>query len=160
MPTHAVSFALTPDEAERLLAAETDEDRLDVVQEEIEEAWDEEHLYELDKSWDAIHRCLTDGTLGPGEPPLGLAVLGGKQLYEGDEYVFSFVAADELGAVVEAARKIDRADMRRRYNAMVDYEGPKGDDDFDYTWGYFQGLVDFLERAHHDGRAVLFTVDQ
>ena len=36
---------------------------LDIVQEEIEEPWDEEWLLEMDKAWDAIHRCLTDGRL-------------------------------------------------------------------------------------------------
>jgi hypothetical protein len=38
------------------------------VVEEIEEAW--ESPFETDKAWDALHRCLSDGTLDvtSGEP--------------------------------------------------------------------------------------------
>jgi hypothetical protein len=31
--------------------------------EEIEETWEEPFVVESDKAWDAIHRCLTDGSL-------------------------------------------------------------------------------------------------
>ena len=44
---------------------------------------------ELDKSWDAIHRCLTDGTLKPGQPPLSLAILGGQRLDDGRDFIMS-----------------------------------------------------------------------
>ena len=33
------------------------------VIEEIEDRWDRDWLVETDKAWDAIHRCLTGGTL-------------------------------------------------------------------------------------------------
>ena len=61
----AVLFALNEQEAEKLLAVERSE-RADYMHEEIEENfWNEfpEYVCELDKSWDAMHRVLTDGTL-------------------------------------------------------------------------------------------------
>jgi len=42
---------------------DSDEKRLDYIQEKIERPWDQEPLLETDKAWDAIHRCLTDGSL-------------------------------------------------------------------------------------------------
>lgn len=44
MACREVFFALTSVERERLLAYETDGNRLDCVMEEIEQAWDEKHL--------------------------------------------------------------------------------------------------------------------
>jgi hypothetical protein len=62
--------------------------------------------------------------------------------------------------LVIALKQMDKDDMRRRYDAMVGYEGEQGDEDFEYTWETFTGLVEFLARATAEGRAVLFTVDQ
>ena len=45
---------------------------------ELEERWDTYYLQETDKAWDAIHRCLSDGTLvwDAGRWPLRGAILG------------------------------------------------------------------------------------
>ena len=63
--------------------------------------WAEEHLDELDltdepdgyldKAWDGIHRCLTEGQLGSedGSYPLNAVILGGLPLYQGEDYVIS-----------------------------------------------------------------------
>lgn len=42
-----------------------------------------------DKAWDAIHRCLSDGTLGCGRrlSPLDMTVLGGGHHHDGDDYI-------------------------------------------------------------------------
>src|SRR5437588_7482753 len=67
MACRGVLFAITNGQAEELRAARGDDSTiLSIVQDEIEEAWDEEHLCQTDKAWDAIHRCLADGTLGNG----------------------------------------------------------------------------------------------
>ena len=58
-----VYFALTQDEEQRLLQCGDDDSVLSLIQEDIEARWDADHLLELDKAWDAIHRCLTDGEL-------------------------------------------------------------------------------------------------
>jgi hypothetical protein len=66
MGCRGVLFAITEDQARRLRAARGgDAAVLSIVQDEIEEAWDQAHLCQTDKAWDAIHRCLTDGTLVP-----------------------------------------------------------------------------------------------
>jgi hypothetical protein len=67
-----VHFAIGAAKAERLILAANDAEILLIVQDEIEARLDDEWLYQTDKAWDAIHRCLTDGrlTLGNGEYPL------------------------------------------------------------------------------------------
>jgi hypothetical protein len=80
-----VHFAITSDQERLLLAAddEGDSHTAGELLEDIEESWrDRELKVDTDKAWDAIHRCLTDGTLDPdgGEHPLSLTVIGGRHL--------------------------------------------------------------------------------
>ena len=58
MACRGVLFALTDEEVARLRGAKSDDEVLGIVQDEIEQRWDQEHLEECDKAWDAIHRCL------------------------------------------------------------------------------------------------------
>ena len=94
MAGRGVLFTITDTDVQQLLSARqaTDaDDEVMAVVEEIEERWDENWLYETDKAWDAIHRCLTDGQLEyeNGEYPLNHCILGGTQLYAGDDYIIS-----------------------------------------------------------------------
>ncbi|MFF5216752.1 DUF1877 family protein [Micromonospora sp. NPDC000442] len=93
-----VLFAITPGQERSLLAAGDGgaSDAVDGLIEEIEESWAEDGLrVDIDKAWDGIHRCLTDGTLEPdgGECPLSYAVLGGRRLH--DEYVVVYLTVGE-----------------------------------------------------------------
>ena|SRR5215475_1789966 len=89
MACRGVLFAITEEQAQLLQAARGDDRRvLSIVQDEIEDAWDEAHLCQTDKAWDAIHRCLGDGTLrwtggdaarGCAGEPLAMCILCGEQ---------------------------------------------------------------------------------
>jgi hypothetical protein len=131
--------------------------------EEIEEEWAENHTVETDKAWDAIHRCLTDGTLAydNGSHPLNKVVLGGKQLYHGDDYIVSYIKSDEVKDVAEALAPLDKSWLRAKYSKidMSDY-GPLSDEDFDYTWENLEDLKGFFQRAGQDDRSVIFTASQ
>src|SRR5215470_7370445 len=104
MACRGVYFALTDEDAKRVLAAAGDDDALiELIQEDIEARWDTNWLAETDKAWDAIHRCLTDGRLSfESSTPRHMCVLGGRQLYEGDDYIISFVAPDQVKEVAAA----------------------------------------------------------
>jgi hypothetical protein len=158
-----VHFAVDTATVTRLLAADDDEDIAAII-EEIEESWDETPHFETDKAWDALHRCLTDGTLDlvGGSFPLSHAVLGGAQLYEGDDYVVALVSAEQVPAVAAALAPIDEAWLRERYETLriSDYQSFCSDDDFAYTWANFQGLGEFFQAAADAGHSVIFTVDQ
>jgi hypothetical protein len=157
-----VHFAITPEQERSLLAADDDgdSDTVGELLEEIEESWNEGGLkVDTDKAWDAIHRCLTDGTLDPdgGEYPLSHAVLGGRHLH--DEYYIVYLTAAEARDVAVTLRSVDRTWLRRRFDAFddPDYAGTHDDEDFDYTWDGFVDVRDFYDRAAAAGRAVIFT---
>lgn len=163
MACRGVFFAITDEDAARLLAAKSDEEVLDLIQEEIEERWDEDWLQETDKAWDAIHRSLTDGTLAcSGENLLEKCVFGGRQLYQGDDYIVSFITADEVKEVAAAIKGVDETWLRSRYSQIDpdDYQGEVDDEDFEYTWEWFQGVQSFYQKAAAHNRPVIFTVDQ
>src|SRR5262245_36381798 len=167
MVARAVHFALTEEQASRLMdTPDADEDFLMDFVEELEEGpngegWDDEWTQETDKAWDAIHRCLTDGKLEWGDTPFHQCILGSDNLYEGDDYLMSYLDPEEVKAVAAAIKDIDRDDLRRRYNAIdTESYGELSDSDFEYTWSWFPQLRDFFQRAAAANRHVLFTVDQ
>ena len=163
MACRGVFFALTDEQAATLLAAEGDEAVL-VAVEAIEEAWDKDNLAACDKSWDALHRLLTDGELecGNGSYPWSHVVLGPKQLHEADDYFVSFVSPEQVRDVAAALTPVTREWFAERYRTVVpsDYASEYGDEDLDYTWSWFQGVRDLYAKAAERGQAVVFTVDQ
>ncbi len=165
MACRGVLFAITQEEAQRLQAARgNDASVLSIVQDEIEEAWDEAHLCQTDKAWDAIHRCLGDGTLASGKGPLSLCILGGEQLHESDSYIVSLLAPEQVKAVAKALRSLDKEWFRARYFNIspAEYTGPGGlsEEDFEYSWDYFEGVREFYQKAAAENRWSIFTVDQ
>lgn len=161
MACRGVHFAIDADRAKRLLAAE-DDDELLALLEEIEEEWDA--AFETDKGWDALHRCLADGTLDPegGEPPLNRVFFGGKILNQEDDYFVVLVTPEETAEIAKALATSDEAWLRRRYFDVPfpGYHGEKSEDDWEYTLGHFEGLPEFFATAARAGRYVIFTVDQ
>ena len=165
MAGRGVLFAITEDQTQQLRAARGDDGAvLTIVQDEIEQAWDEAHLCQTDKAWDAIHRCLTDGTLRNGHGPLGWCILGGEQLHQGDSYIVCLLTPEQVQQVAEGLRPISKEWMRTRYFKIdpADYgvPGMLNDEDFEYTWEYFEGVRDYYTKAAAEGRWSIFTVDQ
>jgi Domain of unknown function (DUF1877) len=162
-----IHFALTPEEALALEAFDDEQDRLAFVQEDLEERYLEEpktYAAESDKAWDAMHRALSDGQLSwdGGEFPFNHAVLGGKPLYSDGDYIMSLKTPEQVQAVSLALAALTESDFRDRYNRIDarSYDGELGDDDFEYTWSWFQEVRDLYRRAAAQGRFVLFTADQ
>lgn len=164
MPGLGVHFAIGEETVARLLGADDDAAVIAIIDEiEEDEAANPAYVFATDKAWDALHRCLTDGTLElkAGTFPLSHAVLGGVQLCEDSDYLVSMVRADQVPAVADALTLLDEASLRRRYDTFEfpDYAGVRGDDDFAYTWGNVDGIAEFFQTAARDGRAVIFTVE-
>src|SRR5215467_2461687 len=102
MACRGVFFALSSSQREHLLALTSDSERIQYIQDDIEAAWDEAHLLQTDKAWDAIHRCLTDGTLTivRSSSPLGKLILGGTQLcVDTQSYIVNLVEHSELSEI-------------------------------------------------------------
>lgn len=158
-----VHFAIDAATAQRLLAAD-DDDELSALIEEIEMELLDIDSCGTDKAWDAIHRCLTDGYLeyANGTYPLNAVILGGRQLYEGDDYIVSLLTPAQVNDVATALVEVDRDTMWTSYQHIDpdDYGINYGLGDFDYTWANFADLLSFFRRAAEAGKHVIFTVDQ
>jgi hypothetical protein len=163
MAQRGVFFALLAEDVAKLRAAATDEELLQVVSDDIEERWDEPWLFQTDKAWAGIHRCLTDGRLAHhnGDYPLSACVLGGEQMYRGDDYIVSFLAPEQVVDVAVALQGVNESWLRAKYFGMneTEYGAPLTDEDYDYIRDWFTGLPDFFRKAADAGRAVIFTVD-
>ena len=162
MAGSGVHLAIGEEVVSRLLAAEDDADVISIVG-QIEAGLEPRYVFSTDRAWDALHRCLTDGTLAldAGSFPLSHVVLGGVQLCEDDGHLVSLVRPDQVPAVADALTPIDRQWLRTRYNSF-DFPGygrSRGDEDFEYTWGSLGGLADFFHAAAQDRRAVIFMVE-
>ena len=162
-----VHFALTEKEAAQLRSLPDDQSRLDHLQEEIEQTYFGEHpdlKAECDKSWDAMHRVLADGQLtwDGGEYPLSHTVLAGESLYSESDYIMSLKTPQQVRDIAAALPAITEDEFRRRYFAIEakSYVFQLSDEDFRYTWDWFQGVRDLYIRAAQEGRFVLFTADQ
>lgn len=171
-----VHFAITKKQMDQLLAVAEDEGRdeddadeavMEVVS-VIEEKWDRKHLFQTDKAWDAIHRCLTEdhtggGRLDPGagEPPLSLVILGGEALYHGDDYTVALVRPEEVRDVANALAGVTEAWMRERFFRLKRKQTKYDitEEEFEYTWGNFRGMAEFFAAAAKARRAVIFTAD-
>lgn len=156
-----VHFAITLEEGQRVAALAGRDKALKVLVSEIEERWDEPWLQQTDKAWDAIHRSLTGGTLDWGETPLHKAVLGAGSLHQADSYLVCLLDPEEVAEVAVALQGVGREELRRGYDKIIGRElGFKSDEDFEYTWEYFENLKAFYQRVAGTGRWVMFTADQ
>ena len=125
------------------------------------------HYQDVDKAWDAIHRCLTGDSdpefvhASAGSYPLNQCVLGGQPLYDGDDYIIMLIEPAALQDLVAALETIDEAWMERTYHATCKHVFPEyGDEDCGYTLNWFLDMKVFLMRAVEANRAVVFYVDQ
>ena len=161
-----VHFALTPEDAEALRTIPNEKDRLFRLQEELEPRYFEAATYiaESDKSWDAMHRVLSDGQLSwsGGKFPLNHTVLAGELLYTDSDYIMSLKTPDQVKEISSALDTLTEEEFSRRYYQIDSdsYGLTPSAQDFEYTWEWFQGVRELYRRAAQEGRFVLFTADQ
>lgn len=162
-----VHFALSDQEVAALRAIEDEQERLEYFQETVEEDFftnHEDQMAESDKAWDAMHRVLGDGemTWDGGEYPLNHVVLGGELLYTESDYIMSLKSQAQVWDIAAALPQVTEAEFRTRYFEIDedDYGVELSEEDFDYTWTYFQEVRALFIRAAKAGKQVLFTASQ
>ncbi|MCC6740241.1 MAG: YfbM family protein [Planctomycetia bacterium] len=159
-----VHFVISAEQATRLLKAKDDEELVSIVQEEIEEAMDDDNSFQTDKAWDALHRCLSDGTLNVrgGKPPLNKTFFGGKVLNTEADYFVVLLTPREVQSVASALSKVSEDWLRKRYETLnfKNYQCEKSAEDWEYSWSNFRGLPEFFKKAAKAEQHVIFTVDQ
>jgi hypothetical protein len=165
MPGRAVHFALKEEELDSLLSTPSDEERLEVLTEEIEENLFEkapERVYQSDKAWYAIHLAMSSGAaVLPHLEDAELAIMGGEDLYHRDDFVMSLKTPEEARRVGEVLGALSEEEFRSLYEGIPEDEHlvSKSDQDFRYTWEYLEGLAEFFRRSGDAELSVLFTVD-
>ena len=111
-----------------------------------------------------MHRTLADGQLtwDGGEYPLNHVVLGGEILYTESDFIMVLKSPQQVRDVAAALPGISQDEFRRRYLAVDSnsYSLPLCDEDFKYTWHWFQNVREFWLLAAAENRYVLFTADQ
>ena len=176
----AVLFALNEQDVEKLRLVKRG-DRSDYMHDEIEEIFFDdypEYTCELDKSWDAMHRMLTDGNLNFENKfqPLCNVIFGGEFLYglkressgkviipeeEDDEYMI-LKTPEQVAEIARVLPERTKEECRACYYKIdeEDYGFRPDEEDFEYTWEYLQSSIEFWKKAAEDKRYVLFTVDR
>jgi len=118
-------------------------------------------ILELKKTWDAIHRCLTDGTLDPeaGDFPLNHVILGGKQLHKGDDYVAAVVRPDMVTFIATGLHDLKEPDFRKCFFALGEkgYDQPINEKEYSFIWHMIHEIRAFFEFCDEERYAVLFT---
>lgn len=162
-----VHFALDAQTVLKLRSFASEGERLEHLREELEEEYfasRKEWLAETDKTWDAIHRTLTDGEIGwdNGTYPLNHMILSGELLYTSDDYIMSLKTPAQVRDIAAALRDMTEDQFRRDYFRIdpSSYGFPVSEEDFGYTWFWFQSLREFYYRTAEAGRYMLFTADQ
>lgn len=162
-----VHYGLTDAEVAKLRSYEYDSERLDYLYEDLEENFWSDHpefVAETDKAWDGIHRALTDGHLdyGQGVYPLSHVIMGGERLYFSDDHIMVLKSRKEVQDAADALRAVTKDTFRAGYFRIDTEEcGYRIDEeDFDYTWHWFEKLREFWVRAADGGRFVLFSASQ
>ena len=162
-----VHFALSEQEVAYLRSLTDERARVDHLQEVIEPIYFEQHpdlKAESDKSWDAMHRALADGQLtwDGGVYPRNYTVLAGELLYTDSDYIMSLKSPQQVRDIAAALLGISQANFRQRYFAIdaKSYGFPLSEEDFAYTWDWFQGVRDLYTLAAKEERFVLFAADQ
>ncbi len=84
------------------------------------------------------------------------------RLYDGDDYILILKSPEQVREVAAALRRVTKEKLRAGYDRIDPdaYGIPLSDEDFQYTWDWFQGVVEFYQRAAAAGHSVLFTADQ
>jgi hypothetical protein len=158
-----VLFAIDKNQEKLLLKCKNDKDLVNYIQENIEKEWDENWLCETDKSWDAIHRCFANGKLElfGGKNPLNAVIFGSIILNKGSDYYVSFKNKKVVKKIGKEINTISKDQLRVLYdNITSDYQGEKNDEDFEYTWDWFNIIKEFYLKISKTDRSVIFTVDQ
>ena len=75
---------------------------------------------DLGANWRALHRCLGDGSLNVAScpPPLGDAILGGRQMQQSADTIVSMLRPDMVPVVAEALAATDEGSLRERCEAL------------------------------------------
>ena len=140
-----------------------EEDRYDFMLEEIEpELIDTPNGYEMDKAWEGIQYCLSNGVWNESNILPTNIVFAGEFLVESEDSVITLKSKEEVKEIASFLEKNNLSDLIRENFSRIsetDYTLPKNDDNLAYLLSWANGLDQFYRRAANDDLQVIFTVD-
>ena len=122
MKGQGAHIILARDDAKKVFAA-TDDASVRKIVTELRNSKKHRELklvLETGTSWDAIHRCLTEGTLDAtaGEFPLNHTILGGKRLHQGPGFEAIMVRPDIVPYIAELLHHVKREVIHSGYQKI------------------------------------------
>ncbi|MBC8352843.1 MAG: DUF1877 family protein [Planctomycetes bacterium] len=161
---NAAYIVLTREDAKELFAQQEDAS-VRAVAERLRNSpkhREEDLVLECGTSWNPIHRSLTDGTLDrdQGDFPLDHCVLGGRRLYDGDDFEAILIRPDIVPHIAGGLHNLKRAEFADRYMALdpASYGKQPTEAEGDETWAMVKLIRQLFEDAGSEHAAVLFTV--
>jgi hypothetical protein len=118
----------------------------------------------VEKTWDAIEfilRRLAEAGRIPWIKPITEGKPTGAELHYGGVV---YRTADEVRQLADVLRGISKADFAQGYapEAMTEagvypqiWDRPEAEENFQYVWSWFEGMVDFYRQAADAGDAML-----
>lgn len=165
--------ALLPEEASSFLTLHDVDSRLEFLDDRYRELRAGGRWLHVDKSWDAMHRCLCGGWLDAehGDEAMRACVLGARQLSDRPDWIISYVEPELVRRVSASIKDVTREWFLEQYFALDKNPPDPGahrymlawvdtEIDSEYTWDYFVEVRQFYFRAAAQGHAVVFTADQ
>ena len=166
MQGHGAHIILTREDAKRVFGAAGDVAVQEIANElrGSKRHCEAKLVLETGANWDAIHRCLTDGTLEPtaGEFPLNQVILGGKQLFKGAGFEAVMVRPDLTAFIAEALHNLKREEIHDKYMQLPAAElgYTPTEQESDIVWNAIQQIRQLFEDAAAERCAVMFTVER
>lgn len=164
--SRGLHIALTEDELATLRAAGDDDARRAALFAIEDAAFPGGRAQESDKAWFAIHLALT-GKMPLRDAdrstyPLDRVIMGGEKIFGADDFIMRLIAPAEVADAAPALAAIDDGRLRDLYDARCNIDDylDYGDEDFEYTLSWFEGVKEFFAREAGTGRHVLFSVDR
>ena len=158
--TGGVLFFLSREHAKTFFALKDDQQLVEFMRELIDSDTDVPRVATAGY-WETLHRCLSDGTLDPngGKPPLNHCVLGGRQMYDGNDRVVSLVRPDIVPQVATALSEVNEGWFRDRFESTA---AAAGNDPFDQetcadAYDLIESMRRLFEIAAEQNGAVVFT---
>jgi hypothetical protein len=165
----ALWLAITPKQAEALINALPSRDK--TVKKLLDELESTNIVngfpfLNLDKSWEPIHRCLTDDhSVYPdyeaGDFPLKFCVMGGAQLLFEHSYITaSLLLPDEVRAVAIALPAVSQKTFHDKFFKLRPSFHEITEEVFEWVWSEYRWLPAFFYEAAKQKLAVVCRISR
>jgi hypothetical protein len=161
-------IAITPEVAEQFIWAQVqgDEAIYRLLDPYLERREDSQLRFELDKTWEPIHRCLTgdhgaayEFEFEAGKYPLKLCVFGGHQLLYDGYRTATLIHAKDIAKLATALSEVTEEWFHERFFELPPTQlHAIKEPEFRWVWESFAELRIFFQQVGCTGQSVICTI--